>query len=94
MTTNRRRAPTSSRPTAVRVRALVGIACAGLAAVVLGAAGEGLQRALAVDDSVMVKMRDGVHLAATVYRPADANGHRPADGVSRRRPACPPSSCP
>ena len=73
MTTNRRRAPTSSRPTAVRVRALVGIACAGLAAVVLGAAGEGLQRALAVDDSVMVKMRDGVHLAATVYRPADAD---------------------
>jgi len=73
MTTNRRRAPTSSRPTAVRVRALVGIACAGLAAVVLGAAGEGLQRALAVDDTVMVKMRDGVHLAATVYRPADAD---------------------
>jgi uncharacterized protein len=73
MATNRRCAPTSSRPTAVRVRALVGIACGGLAAVVLAAAGEGLQRALAVDDSVMVKMRDGVHLAATVYRPADAD---------------------
>lgn len=45
------------------MRALAGIACAGLAAVVLAA----------VDDTVMVKMRDGVRLSATVYRPADAD---------------------
>ncbi|MBE3100486.1 MAG: CocE/NonD family hydrolase, partial [Planctomycetes bacterium] len=73
MTTNTTRAATSSRPTPVRVAALAGIACAALAAVVLAVAGEYPQRALVVDDTVMVKMRDGVRLAATVYRPADAD---------------------
>ncbi|MBE3071427.1 MAG: CocE/NonD family hydrolase, partial [Acidobacteria bacterium] len=73
MTTNTTRAATSSRLTRVRVTALAGIACAALAAVVLAVAREDPQRALVVDDAVMVKMRDGVRLAATVYRPADAD---------------------
>lgn len=53
--------------------ALAGIACAGLAAVVLAAAGQDPQRAIVIDDTVMVKMRDGVRLAATVSRPSDAD---------------------
>jgi putative CocE/NonD family hydrolase len=73
MTTNTTRAATPSRPSRLRVMALAGLACAGLAAVVVAAAGQDPPRAIVIDDTVMAKMRDGVRLAATVYRPADAD---------------------
>ena len=73
MTPNTTRAATPLRSTPLLVTALAGIACAGLAAVVLAAAGQDPQRAIVIDDTVMVKMRDGVRLAATVYRPSDAD---------------------
>ncbi|HEY3380905.1 MAG TPA: CocE/NonD family hydrolase [Vicinamibacterales bacterium] len=66
-------ATTPLRPNPLRATALAGIACAGLAAVVLAAAGQDPQRAIVIDDTVMVRMRDGVRLAATVYRPHDAD---------------------